>query len=127
MSSISFTLPTLPPPLSACFKNAGKFGRVKTTRYKAWIGECSVGLQKDFPGPRKTISNLVSVTYIIRRPDKRKRDLDNMLKALNDLLVTAAFIHDDSQIEQLSIRWDRGPKLTLNPVWCHIADLDLPE
>lgn len=36
-------------------------------------------------------------------PDRRKRDLDNILKSLLDSLVFAGVIEDDSQIDQLSI------------------------
>jgi crossover junction endodeoxyribonuclease RusA len=36
-------------------------------------------------------------------PDKRKRDIDNLLKVLLDSLVRAKIIYDDSQIRKLSI------------------------
>jgi crossover junction endodeoxyribonuclease RusA len=37
-------------------------------------------------------------------PDKRKRDLDNMLKVPIDSLMHAGWFNDDSQIDELSIR-----------------------
>jgi len=36
-------------------------------------------------------------------PDKRKRDLDNVLKSLLDALQEARVYHDDSQIDHISI------------------------
>ncbi len=39
------------------------------------------------------------------RPDKRKRDLDNLFKATSDLLVEIGVIGDDCQCEMISARW----------------------
>lgn len=50
---------------------------------------------------RKTLD----VTFIVKRPDKRKRDLDNLLKCLLDSLTKGGAWHDDSQIVSLTIRW----------------------
>ena len=51
----------------------------------------------------------VSVQIDICPPDKRRRDLDNLLKIINDSLETAKIIDNDCQIDFLSIK--RGPKL----------------
>ena len=47
------------------------------------------------------------VVVVIRayRPDKRKRDLDNLLKAALDSLSHAGVFDDDSQIQDLRIFW----------------------
>lgn len=37
-------------------------------------------------------------------PDRRRRDLDNLLKAANDAMQAARLFEDDSQIVELSIR-----------------------
>jgi len=39
------------------------------------------------------------------RPDKRRRDLANLEKAISDLLVDHKVIEDDSLIESLSMEW----------------------
>lgn len=44
------------------------------------------------------------------RPDKRKRDLDNLLKAPFDAMTHAKVWDDDSQIYELSIKWGDGIK-----------------
>jgi crossover junction endodeoxyribonuclease RusA len=36
-------------------------------------------------------------------PDRRKRDLDNMLKALLDSMTHAGIWHDDDQIDEVRI------------------------
>lgn len=37
-------------------------------------------------------------------PDRRRRDLDNLLKAVQDSLVTAGVMLDDSQINEIAVR-----------------------
>ena len=41
----------------------------------------------------------------VRRPDNRRRDLDNLLKALSDGLVKGGVIEDDHLCEGIDIRW----------------------
>ena len=41
----------------------------------------------------------------VRRPDNRRRDLDNLLKALSDGLVKGGVITDDHLCESIDIRW----------------------
>jgi len=54
--------------------------------------------QKHFDGPLRVI-------IAAYRPDKRRRDLDNLLKATCDALCHAGVYEDDSQIHGLRIFW----------------------
>ena len=100
---IKIWLPELPPPLSACFKNARRAGRVKTARYKHWQTRCLSEIER----PENPIRELVSADYMFRRPDKRKRDLGNLEKVTSDILGELGVLEDDSQIVDLRMRW--GP------------------
>lgn len=51
------------------------------------------------------IRQKLKVTFICHRPDNRRRDLDNLLKCLQDSLTKGGMWHDDSQIVDLSILW----------------------
>lgn len=47
---------------------------------------------------------IVSVEVDVFPPDRRKRDLDNLLKILLDALTDAALIEDDSKIDRLLVK-----------------------
>lgn len=47
----------------------------------------------------------IKVEIVAYRPDNRRRDLDNLLKAPLDALTNAQMWKDDSQIKDLRIRW----------------------
>lgn len=49
------------------------------------------------------LSGRLSVKIIATMPDKRRRDLDNMLKAVLDAMQHAGVYLDDSQIDHLQI------------------------
>lgn len=54
---------------------------------------------------RPTLTKLaVSVTVMVWPPDHRKRDLDNILKPVLDVLQYAGVIKDDSQVGELIVR-----------------------
>lgn len=48
------------------------------------------------------------VEIVAYRPDRRKRDLDNLLKAPLDAMTHCKVWDDDSQIHELTIKWGEG-------------------
>ena len=93
----------MPPTLSACYTNVRGVGRVKTKVYKAW--QKGVVDEIGFTRRIEMITGPVRVEIAVTRPDKRRRDLDNLLKSLCDVLTAAKVIGDDSQIHRLGIAW----------------------
>jgi crossover junction endodeoxyribonuclease RusA len=61
----------------------------------------------------KHLDGSLKVTIEAFRPDNRRRDLDNLLKACNDGMAHAGVYLDDSQITDLRIFWavEKGGKL----------------
>jgi len=57
---------------------------------------------KSFVGSSTLTDKPLSVAIKLHAPDKRKRDIDNYLKALLDSLTGCIWV-DDSQINELSI------------------------
>lgn len=52
----------------------------------------------------RPIAGRLAVTIDVHPPDRRRRDLDNALKALLDALQHGGAYHDDAQIDDLRIR-----------------------
>lgn len=99
---ISITIP-FPPSANNLFKNAGSRGRAKTDDYKAWIEVAGWALVACKPGPG--IRGPVTLDIMCERKDKRRRDISNLIKATEDLLVRHGLIEDDSKVADLRIRW----------------------
>jgi len=98
---IEITLPW-PPSVNTYWRNFN--GRMiisaKGREYRETVGD-QMTLQrmvKHYLGPLK-------VEIEAFRPDKRRRDLDNLLKATLDGLAHAGVYEDDSQIVDLHIYW----------------------
>ena len=53
----------------------------------------------------RAIRGPVRVHILACRPDRRRRDIDNILKSLLDALDHAGAYEDDSQIWKLSVEW----------------------
>jgi len=53
----------------------------------------------------KHLDHAVRVEIKAFRPDRRRRDLDNLLKALLDSMTHAGVMDDDALIEDLRIYW----------------------
>lgn len=55
-------------------------------------------------GDPPCFSGKLAVAVVLSPPDRRKRDIDNVLKSLLDCLAHAGVYEDDSQIVELTIR-----------------------
>ena len=98
---VTLTLPW-PPPLSALFNNVPRIGRVPTKRYNKWKGLASRAIHNQAP---TVLMGAVSLEVRLCPPDRRRRDLSNHIKALEDALVADKVIEDDSLIQRLVIEW----------------------
>ena len=95
MEEIAFDLPW-PPSLNRYYRHVGS--RVLISRegrkYRMMVVSRLGGLCKKLSGA----AQLVLECY---PPDRRRRDLDNLLKCLQDSIVAAGILEDDSQIKRL--------------------------
>lgn len=107
---IEFTLP-FPPSVNGLFVNAKGVkgvGRFASKGYKLWIEDAMLTMAKQHPEIttyKPMFSEPVVVHYIFSRPDKRRRDISNLIKAPEDFLVRWGILADDSLVEKLSAEW----------------------
>ena len=101
MEMIEMTLPW-PPSVNTYWRNFD--GRMiisaRGRDYRETVGD-QMTLQKMV----KNFKGQLKVEIEAFRPDKRRRDLDNLLKATLDGLAHAGVYEDDSQIVDLRIYW----------------------
>jgi crossover junction endodeoxyribonuclease RusA len=63
----------------------------------------------------------VAVSIVANPPDRRRRDLDNLVKGVFDSLTNAGMWDDDSQVHDLHLRWGEvvkggGLVVTINEI-----------
>jgi Holliday junction resolvase RusA-like endonuclease len=95
-----------PPSVNGLFATNKKTGgRFKSKPYKAWITAAGWTIRSQ-PDRGHEHRNPVKMTLLIRKPeDNHRRDLQNLVKAVEDLLVLHRILADDSLIEASDIRW----------------------
>jgi Holliday junction resolvase RusA-like endonuclease len=110
----------LPPSVNALYSTNWKTKRrFESKRYEEWKREASIHLLSQ---PRRPVPGTVSVSYFVGRPDKRRRDVLNIEKAISDFLVHNGIIQDDCLIEAALIAWtDEHPGQVEIIVRSHIA------
>lgn len=74
----------------------------RAPKYMAWLKEAAAMARTQKPA---AVHGPYKLSLLASRPDKRKRDLDNLLKATSDLLVCVGVIEDDSDCEMIVARW----------------------
>jgi crossover junction endodeoxyribonuclease RusA len=92
----------LPPSVNRLWRsNRGRVHR--SAPYAAWLKEPGWELVAQRP---PHLTGGVSVSVSAGRPDKGRRDLDNIAtKAVLDLLVAHQVIADDSMVAKISATW----------------------
>lgn len=100
----TLTLP-YPPTANNLYRNAGK-KRVKSEGYTAWLTEAGwlVRSQRALLVPGRYRLSLIATA-----PDRRARDIDNLVKPVSDLLKKAGVIEEDSLAKSVFAEWSDDP------------------
>jgi Holliday junction resolvase RusA-like endonuclease len=98
---MSLVLP-MPPSVNGAYRNVPGVGRVKTRVYRDWATEAALLMKIQARG---RIDGPYAIHVEVDRPDKRRRDLSNLLKVLEDTIVAQGLVEDDSLCERIKMRW----------------------
>jgi crossover junction endodeoxyribonuclease RusA len=97
---ITLTLP-LAPSVNSLWRISGK-RMYRTKQYKEWAEEAGWMIRQQ---TKECIDGPYALHIRALKPDKRRRDLDNIIKATSDLLVEMQIIEDDSLCLALAAEW----------------------
>lgn len=115
MTETTIELSTLPPSTNNLFFNRGR-ARAPTKEYTAWREQA--GLELMVARPRRVPGRVV-IVMTFGRPDRRRRDVSNLLKPVEDALVRHGVIEDDSLVDDIRGRWSDqivGVRVTVSEV-----------
>jgi len=107
-----------PPSVNGLFATNRKTGRrFKSPPYTKWITAAGWAIRTQ-PDRNHEHRGPVRMTLLVRNPaDNRTRDLQNLVKAVEDLLVRHRILADDSLIQEANLRWVydgfEGAKVTI--------------
>ena len=88
------------PPSVNTYYTVWKGRKILSKNGKQFKSDCRAWVHR-LPDP---IKGSIKVEIQVCMPDKRKRDLDNLLKPILDVLGNYGVYEDDSQISELSIK-----------------------
>ena len=96
---IALTLP-LPPTINHAYgvrRGGGRFIKPAGVKFRADVADIVA------EAGNQTLEGRVSLFAVIHPADKRRQDLDNRSKALQDALTHAGVFLDDEQIDELHL------------------------
>lgn len=79
--------------------------QISSLRYRRWRVEAMAMIAQQRP---QRIKGDYRMTIVAIRPDRRRRDLDNIIKPCGDALVNAQIVEDDSLAQSIFVRWSDG-------------------
>jgi Holliday junction resolvase RusA-like endonuclease len=114
---IVVTLP-FPPSTNNLFINTTR-GRIRSSKYDQWATEAGWELMRQRPA--KAIGPVSLIFEFQSGRDKRKRDITNLLKAPEDLLVKYGIIEadDNTIVQSISANWNAevtGVRIAITPM-----------
>jgi Holliday junction resolvase RusA-like endonuclease len=109
-----------PPSVNNLFLN-GRSGRFRSQKYDTWIQEAGTEIMRQRPS--KCLGRVSLMFEFQEGQDKRKRDITNLIKAPEDLLVKHGIIEadDGTVVRKVSAAWNAevdGVRITIQPSEC---------
>lgn len=104
----SFTLPW-PPSANRLWRNVPGKGTLKSAQYRVWIAGAMGAIAAVATQQPCMVKGPFRVSILADRPDRRRRDLDNLAKPILDALTASAIIEDDHLAASISLAWSDLP------------------
>jgi len=102
MGRVDFLIP-LPPSVNRLWRVGKNKAVYKSDVYRSWLNIVTPSIIAQCYGGK--VCGKYKLTVRAVRPDKRKRDLDNLIKAISDALELTAVIEGDHLCEHLEMQW----------------------
>jgi len=94
------------PPSANRLWRAVRGRQIKSADYRAWL------LEADAAITRACIAGSMPGAYVLEilatRPDRRARDIDNLIKPVSDAVAAAGLVGNDSMAQGVSAFWSRA-------------------
>jgi len=91
-----------PPSANSLWKYSGRSGVYRSPRYMQWLTAAGWEIKAQKPGH---IRGNYFLRVDVERKDRRRRDIDNLIKSVSDALVQNGVVTDDSLAERITIGW----------------------
>lgn len=98
---------TWPPTANKYWRHPGNGVHLISKEGRRYRANVKAAVWTQLGGRFQPMTGRVDMHITACPPDRRRRDLDNLFKSLNDALQRAGVYNDDSQIDRLCI--ERGP------------------
>lgn len=114
----SFTIPGLPPTVNHAFRKRGNgAGLFKTAKAVSWDELATLTIRNAYR-KQSPIAGRVYLLVALYVKDKRRWDIDNRLKTLEDAITHAGVWLDDEQVDGLTLH--REVDGTLTESFCRV-------
>lgn len=95
---------TRPPSANHLWVRARK-GMRKSDAYVTWLMVAAIEARRQ---TFKRVCGPYRLSISVSRPDRRRRDIDNLIKPVSDLLMHIGAVEDDSDCQSVFAEW-AGP------------------
>lgn len=100
VGTVTLSLP-FPPSVNNLWRR-GRTGMYRSPSYMTWLNAAGTMLNAQKPGK---IAGHYVIAIELERKDNRRRDCDNLVKAVSDLLEQHGVIENDSLADSLTVAW----------------------